>query len=315
MIEARGEGPNFVIIGAQKAASTALLHALRNHPDIWMPDQEDPFMRDPVFDSDRIADFRRRYRTVGRARSGLKCPDYLARPEVPARLAGLLENPRLIVIVRNPVDRAISAYFWHVRWGALPVVDPNEGLRRLLDGEYEQTDPTSAEILEWGLYHQHISTYLEHFDRSRILIIHDKDLRCDRGAVLAETFRFLGVESSVPEVGPTRTTNEGVYSLTRLRFLQLRNRLILRWTPDRSYYTIFKPKNPLARFCSNLVAAIDRWVLAPTIGNRRPFISDEIRNRLAQFYAHDSAQFQSLLGRTLDGWPSDNHLAKGDGRP
>ena len=297
----QSDKPNFMVIGAQKAASTALLAALRTHPQVWMPEQEDPFLRDPVFESDVLPRFFARYAGREEPFIGLKCPDYLARPEVPERISNLLGRTKLIVILRDPVERAISAYFWHVRWGALPIEDPNDGLRRVIDGSYRTIDPTVDDILEWGLYARHISRYLDHFARDSLLILDDRAFRKDREAVLATTLEFLGADPTLPTSSPAYS-NEGVYSLPRLRFLQLRNGVILKWNDEHSYFTIFKPRNLALRGYSNLIAATDRWVLAKVFGNRKPLIDPNVRAALENYYREDAAALQTLLPGMAPSW-------------
>ena len=296
--------PGFVIIGAQKAASTALVDALTSHPDIWMPDLEDHFLRDPVFDEAGIDAFVEKYSLGSQRLTGLKCPDYLGREEVPRRLVEICGRPKLLLIVRDPVERAISAYFWQVRWGVLPIEDPSVGLARVLDGDYIDLYPSSYEILDWGMYGQHLRRYLEFFDLSDILIIHDQDLRSKPNEVLSESFRFLDVDDTSSQVRKARSSNEGVYEPRRLRFLQIRNRSILRYSDDRSYVTIFKPSNPIRLALSNIVAATDRWLLARLFGNKRPEISPVIRSRLEAYYREDSADFSAMVGQRFDTWTS-----------
>ena len=299
----RLEHPNFVIIGAQKAASTALLNSLRQHPEIWMPAEEDAFLRDPVFSKEKIGEFQVKYSGHKEKIIGLKCPDYLARSEVPNRLAPLLPNPKLLLIVRNPVERAISAYFWRVRWGVLPIVNPSTGLHDLMDGKYAGIDPTSAEVLEWGLYFRHICNYLRYFAADDMLILNDRDLRADPAKSLSETLAFLGATQSELPLPVSDSSNAGVYAPQRLRFLQLRNRYILKWNSERTYYTIFRPRNPAQRAYSNMIAATDRWLLSRVYGNAKPDLSPEVLERLNDYYRADSRSFQELLGREMVGWP------------
>ena len=305
----RERWPSFVIIGAQKAASTTLLDTLRSHPSIWMPAEEDAFLRDPVYDEDRIEEFEQRYSGRKEPLVGLKCPDYLARPEVPARIAQHNSSARLILIVRNPIERAVSAYYWRVRWGALPIVDVNDGLRNLRADKYSSIDPTASEILTWGLYAEHLDRYLQYFDRDHILVLVDSDLRQQPRKTVRAALEFLGAPETGWEPHSSKTSNEGVYSLTRLRFLQLRNRIILKWNADKSYYTIFRPANPVLRLYSNLIAAIDRWILARIYKNTKPRLDPDTYRYLEDYYRADSTRLQELLRRRIAGWPLDPNSA------
>lgn len=293
--------PDFVIIGAQKAASTFLLACLRQHADTWLPAKEEPVFRDPVYSKMALHALAEKYARRTNQRLGLKCPDYLGRPEVPIRLHKDLSEPQLVVCLRNPVQRAVSAYFWRMRWGLIPVTPAEEGLQRILDGKYRDYDPTVGEVLDWGLYHQHLSRYLEYFPRQKILVLFDDDLRHAPEAVLRETHHFLGIH---PQGMPTlrNESNTGIYSLERLRFLQASNKYILQWDAGLTYASIRYPPNRAIRAYCYGIAGIDRYCLSKRYANDKPTLSVELINRLWQFYADDVNALQGLVTRDLSCW-------------
>ncbi|MEJ2887932.1 sulfotransferase domain-containing protein [Actinomycetospora aeridis] len=296
--------PDFVIIGAQKAASTLLLNSLRDHPEAWLPAHEEPYFRDPVFTPDGFPAFARPYAYRTETRLGLKCPDYLGRPEVPRRLAGLLDTPDLVVCLRDPVARAVSAYFWKVRWGLLPLLPVDEGMRRLLDGGLRDHDGSAGDVLEWGRYGAHLSRYLEVFPREKLMILVDEDLRRAPDVTLDAVARHLGItERGVGEVS-RRGANEGVYSRSRLRFLRLRTPLVLRWDAQRTYASIPKPHRLAPRLANAAVGALDSKVLSRVCDNTRPALSPEVDAELRAFYRDDVAVVEELLGRDLDWGPT-----------
>lgn len=302
--------PDFVVIGAQKAASSFLQSSLRRHPQMWLPAGEDPFFRDPVYDPAGLAGFARPYSRRRELRLGMKCPDYLGRPEVPARLHRDLAVPDLIVCLRDPVQRALSAYFWWMRWGLIPIAPAEEGLRRILDGTHDAGEQVVAPILDWGRYHHHLSRYLEIFPREKLLVLLDEDLRRDAPAAIRRAHEFLGVDPdrSPPSTGGTRD-NAGVYSLERLRLLNLRNRHMLHWDADRTHPTIPKPRNPLTRLYCNAIAATDRYLLARIHRDPKPVLSAELTGRLHAFYRDDLARLAGLIERDLTRWDRSGPVA------
>ena len=293
--------PDFVVIGAQKAGSTVLLNSIRQHRDAWMPAAEQAYFRDPVYGNTSAKEFAGLYAGRTERRLGLKCPDYLARPEVPARLREDLGTPDLVVCLRDPVARAVSAFYWRIRWGLLPVMSVEEGLWRLLHGGLREHDPTVGEVLDWGRYGQHLERYLEHFPRERLLVLVDADLRSQPDATMNDVYRFLGlVESGAVDVGG-RGSNEGVYSATRLRFLQRRARLVLRWDHDRTYPSIPPTTRTDLRLQEFAVAGIDRVLLARIFGNRKPSLSAELEDALRAWYRDDVRRVERIVCREL-GW-------------
>lgn len=296
--------PNFVIIGAQKAATTTLEGWLARHPDVWMPDTEEAHFRDPVYQKRDLEEFARQYAGRDARMLGLKCPDYLGRPEVPARLANDLDMPRLLVSLRNPVQRAVSAYFWNMRWGTIPIADLNTGLRTILDGPSSPGNPYPQEILDWGLYGKHVTRYLTVFPLDHLHVLLEEDFRVPDVAWRSSA-RFLDLDPDILEVGATaRSRNEGIYSLARLRFLQVRTPSVLRRDARTGYATIDKPTNPAVRAFSNAVAATDRFVLRPWFDNKPPALEADVRNRLIDFYREDVLALQDLLSRDLTDWLS-----------
>lgn len=294
---------DFVIIGAQKGGSTQLARGVREHPEIWMPKSETPVFRDPLYSAADIAAFRD---LVGQQRAttlrGIKCPDYLARPEVPARLLAQRGRPKLVVCLRDPVERAVSTYFWHVRWGLLPIEDPSIGLEKVLDGRYADRDPRSDEVVEWSLYGKHLDHYLTHFGRDEIHVLFSDDLRRDPHSAYSSTFSFLGVDATFRPPAEAKSANEGVYSRQRLKFLNLRNRFVLRWSADRTYVDIQPATGVFPRLASRSVAGIDRFILSRIFTEKKPTITPEVTERLRKHFAADTARLEEILHRDLGAW-------------
>ena len=119
--------PEFIVIGAQKAGTTSLFAYLTQHPDILPPSKKevhffDGGLRTPDDCFHRgVTFYRKHFPLQARLRHGVKTfeasPLYLFHPEVPARLESVLPDVRLIVLLRDPTERAISHYFHESRYG------------------------------------------------------------------------------------------------------------------------------------------------------------------------------------------------------
>jgi hypothetical protein len=294
---------DFVIIGAQKGGSTLIARGVGQHPQVWMPLDEVPLFRDPIYSPSEL----RRFRSVlaeqpARMLRGIKCPDYLARAEVAPRLLEQERRPKLVACLRDPISRAVSTYFWHVRWGLLPVEDASVGLRKVLDGAYRGRNPRVDEILDWGLYGKHLAHFLEYFNRSEIRILFNDALSEAPAQSFREVFAFLGVDENFRPAMPARRVNEGVYSTARLRFLNLRNRFVVEWNNDRTYVNIRRASGLGPRLVSTAVAGVDRYLLARMFPNDKPILSLDVMRRLRDFYRPDVQLLESILGRELSSW-------------
>ena len=136
---------------------------------------------------------------------GEASPYYLYHPEVPARLYGLVPEAKLIVILRNPADRAVSQYFHEKRLG-----HENLSIAEALEAEDERIDhvshlPTDAQYKTLahishsykrrGLYMEQLKRYVDLVPRENILVLLSEDLFAEPAAVLTEAFGFLGVDA------------------------------------------------------------------------------------------------------------------------
>lgn len=305
--------PDFVIIGAQKSGSTALMTQLARHPEIHLPAEETRYFRDPWFrfEDERVLETAVAGAGPGVRRRGIKCPDYLAAPLAAERIHDALGAVSLLCVLREPVARAVSAWHWGVQWGWLPLLPAERGLAMILDGELQQTHPRAAEVLEYGRYAHHLTRYRELFGADRLHVLLDTDLR-DMGAALQGVHAFLGVEVRPPVEVPV--VNEGVYSPARLRFLARRHRHILRtFEGHEDAGRFLQPARGVRGTVVNrAVSGVDRLLLARVLPNAKPVLSPALHRRLADYYADDVAALEPLIGRDLTAWrtPPTTHTPK-----
>lgn len=289
--------PTFAIVGAQKAGSTDLAASLAQHPDVFLPADEVPFFEDPFFAASDPAELTRALEPGRHLRHrGIKRPDYLGRPESPGHLAATVPDLRVLACLRDPVDRAVSAYWWYVKNRMLPLLPVDVGLTRLLDGDLPPGHPHAGEVLDFGRYAHHLGRYLDRFPAEQVHVTLYEDLRAGPDA-LAEVHRFLGLAPHTPE--PDRATNPGVYDPRRLRWLRAGDRFRFDWDDEQVYtWRPRRRRRPLAAVPHLAVVGVDRVVLARVLGNDRPPLDPAVRDRIRAFYADDVAALEALLGRS-----------------
>lgn len=213
----QGDGrvwPNFFIVGAAKAGTTSLWAYLRQHPDIYMPETD--ALKEPAFFSElkwiksldaylRIFEKGRGRRAVGEASTA-----YLTCPESAARLRESCPDARIVIILRNPADRAFSLYNWMIREG-YEWIEPFERAleeedRRAADEAFHRSNPQyfyNYLYFRSGLYAGQVARYLDLFPRERILFLLFDDLKRDAVGATRRLCEFLGVSSDFspePEV-------------------------------------------------------------------------------------------------------------------
>ena len=126
--------PNFFLVGAARAGTTSLWQYLRAHPDIYMPAALQG--KEPSFFCDLTPPWARKHRTLDsylslfqgagrRRRIGDASTNYLVSPESPRRIAEQFPDAKILVVLRNPADRAYSLFRLLCYWG-LETVTPFE---------------------------------------------------------------------------------------------------------------------------------------------------------------------------------------------
>ncbi len=297
---------NFAIIGAQKSATTWLTHSLRAHNDIYLPKDEIPVFENGFNDEKYFSGIVAMYRRVNSKKiKGIKNTDLLFHKECPSILFKRFPAIKLIAAFRDPVDRAISSYYWHLRLGAIPLIEINEGLSRII--EHGQSSKDWQTIFTPGFYAKQIKRYKKYFKTKQIHLILFEDIKSNSDQVLKKLFSFL-------EVNPKNTVNltkrsrpkQAIYSLTRIKWLSMRNNLILYPSADgrRILWKNIAEQNIGKRLCNAGIVALDRLILSKIISNHKPIIDMGLQNKIAQLYSKDTQEFEHLTNRNLSNWKS-----------
>ncbi len=181
--------PDFVGIGVQKAGTTWWYELLATHPAVST--RPDLHKERHFFDRFGTLGFgpddARAYagwfpRPAGML-SGEWTPDYLSLAWVPPLLGRAAPSTRLLVLVRDPIDRLFSGLAHQRRVGLAA------------DGA------TIADALERGFYHRALARWLEHFDAGQLLVLQYERCVAERDAQLAATFEHLGLDPAPRPAG------------------------------------------------------------------------------------------------------------------
>ncbi|QNN24879.1 sulfotransferase domain-containing protein [Planctomycetales bacterium ZRK34] len=290
--------PHAIIIGAQKSGTTYLGRCLERHCEVFMLPWENPYFVDPYYQENTIDSVTKCFDD---AKEGLVCvmkrPDYLSEAPVAARLANDIPDVKLIVILRNPVKRAISAYYHYMLRNCLPLASPEHGLRQILDHAYDaQRYPAASWILDYGNYGEALARYDQYFEPDRMHVIIWEQFIKDQAIHLDALCRFLDVSQRGEQLIVHHREREGIYHLTRLRWLRFFDRLGMNHATN-----IFRRRvrhQSLISFSHR----VDNRILRPILGNKRPDISRELEARLYDYYAADITRLEVRLGINLDPW-------------
>jgi hypothetical protein len=197
--------PDFLIIGAQKAGTTALYAYLRRHPAITGPSWKEVSYFDRHYGRGAAwyrGNFPNRVRARGKL-VGEASPSYIFHPLGPERVKALVPEARLVALVRNPVDRARSHYHHEVALGREPLrfEDALDAEEDRLRGEEERlaADLNYFSRAWWshayksrGRYAEQLERWLAVFPREQLLILPSEDLGGEPERTHARVLDFLG---------------------------------------------------------------------------------------------------------------------------
>lgn len=201
--------PSFMIIGAQKAGTTALYKILNQHPQVIAPQEKEIH----YFDEFKLrykdhwqyhTRFPLPYRLMPNKVTFEASPSYLYHPECPRRIYDYSPEMLFIVILREPVARAFSAWQMYCRFRKAK--DPV--LRKLAESRsFEQAVKEEIDVLQetsWynnpiayvkrGIYVEQLERYFQYFPRGSFLILAHNELVCNMESILKEICTFLGID-------------------------------------------------------------------------------------------------------------------------
>lgn len=292
--------PNFLIIGGAKGGTTSLYHYLSQHPDVFMSKNKEPcflcvengkrdfsnektkFITD-ISDYLRLFDRAKGFRAIGEASTAYLYkydetiqnikkyfPDY--------------KKLKIVVILRNPIDRAFSHYLMNCR-------DLREELTfdNALAAEKKRLNNDwhfDFAYVDRGMYFEQMKAYMDVFDNIKIFLY--EDLEKDADGLMIQLFSFLGVpDNFIPETGE----HFNVSGIPK-------NKALL-W--------LVSQQNPFVRvghrfLPNNLKHTIKKVVYAGALEKSK--MDFNVRKKLIEIFRTDVTKLEKLIGRDLSDWLS-----------
>ncbi|MCB2213186.1 sulfotransferase domain-containing protein [bacterium] len=199
--------PDFVIIGAQRAGTTSLFNILSGHPSVTQSVVKEVHFFDLNYDKglEWYKSHFPIYRWVRygpKHRWGEASPYYLFEPRVPERMHQALPKVKLVVLLRNPIDRAYSDYQRQVQLGQEPLSFEDalaaegkrthgEAERMLKNPAYVSIDYQRYAYIERGMYTKQLERWLKLYSRDQMMIIPAERFFLHMPEVLDEVISFL----------------------------------------------------------------------------------------------------------------------------
>ncbi|MFK8049886.1 MAG: sulfotransferase [Halioglobus sp.] len=216
-VENEGALPNLLVLGAQKAGSTWLHERLEAHPDIFMSNPKELRFfghRDKTDSAEGISAYKSEFCAgTGMRYRGESTPAYFwskdirsqygqdlkrSNVDIPSVVARILEpEPALIISLRNPVARAISAFYHHHRAGNIDAA------------ERIQDRGNRWGIIDMGFYQRHMEAWLKYFKPQQLHVVLFDDIIEQPQKLVTELYHWLGLRSEIEDRNLLHPSNRG----------------------------------------------------------------------------------------------------------
>lgn len=287
---------DFMIIGAAKSGTTTLYDALATHPDIFLPEIKENlyFARDYDRGDDYLAEY---YRSLdNESIVGGNYVHAMYFPEVIERLYAHNPAMKLIAILRDPVQRAYSAYWFAVRNGLETLSFEEAATLDSARASGSYLDRAERTYLSHGLYAEQLRKCTQTFPRRQLCVVTTDMLQSQAERLVADILAFIGAEAPADE--PLIAQHANPAAQPRLVWLQ---QLMLR---ENAFYKRIGRRLFPARF--------RYWInrtLAERIVNRwnlkafdYPPMSEVTRAKLADYYRSSNRELSEMFGVDVSNW-------------
>ncbi|MDF0714771.1 sulfotransferase [Muricauda sp. 334s03] len=290
--------PNFLIVGAAKSGTTTLNYYLDKHSDVLMPTPKEPkyfsskFAKykgpgDIAFTKKRVISSLDSYKRLFNTSKEYKCmgdssvDNLFYHTEVIPEIKSLLGAPKIIIVLRHPVDRAVSAYKHLIRDGREKM-----SIEQAIMMEEERLAKGFEFIWGYkkgGFYHDQVKSYMDNFPEVKVYLF--EDLIQNTQEVLDQTCDFLGI----PYIEAEENLKLNASGKAKWQFL---NSLLIKDSFLRRMGTKMVGKNAAIKLQSRL----------QKINLSDIEISKEEKKSLSRLYTQDLYNLQELIDRDLSGW-------------
>lgn len=288
---------NFIGIGAPKSGTTWISQCLDEHPSVCHAHHfETVFFENVNLYRKGLEYYEKFYAhyVPGQIRGEIT-PTYLYSTDAGQRIKKAFPEVKLIVCLRNPIERAYSHYLAHARNGKNIIwLKSFDEIRNKRDNPY----------LKRGLYYESLQWYVTTFGRENILILIHDDSKTDPKKFIQGIYAFLGIDSDFIPPSLTRIVNTAeertVYSIALNQWL-LYGKLGALLSRKLPYYKKLRQllvRTGIFKYSRKAIGLLNKRNKA---WKRKP-MSPETREFLRGAYREDIAKLEVLLRRKLDFW-------------
>lgn len=294
--------PNTFLIGVQKAGTTTLDDWLAQHPQIFCYESLKDVHLFARYANKEEIDKRLQQETAGYTSQPIvlqSAVNYFFYPQLLQSIAQYAPQAKLIVILRNPVDRAVSSYSYFKKM--LRETRPMEEAmiyppKEATDFNKDNNDFT---YIEHGLYAKQVKSCLQYFTKEQLLVLDYNDLVKNPAGLLKKMFTFLGVDADfMPDLTPKNVTGSVKSQLLQETIIKKQGKF-RKWAVDNIIDPVFPvgKRKMLKRKLFELNTGKNQ-VAKPVQEESKETIA-AVKQALAPYFIDDAKELDAILGTSF----------------
>jgi len=285
--------PTFFIVGTPKAGTTSLYYYLDEHPEIFMSPIKEPnffshieIIGQNLYYKEKSIGDRERYENLFEAVTtekviGEASVSYLFYKKTPERIKEEVPEARIIVILRNPIDRGFSHFLMDQRLGLVNFSFEDIVFKRI---HHPMIDLYYQQFIEIGFYHDQVKRYFDVFGKEQVRVFLTEDLKNNLERVVLDVYDFLNIEDKRL---PNLDRKHNVYRTPR-------NKIVKNLYSSKKIRAIAKTVIP-----DCFASAVKDYAL---IQDKKPELSENIKIYLNDLFHKDILLTSELIKRDLTYW-------------
>ena len=283
---------DFFIVGAPKAGTTSLYHYLSEHPQVEMSSQKEPdYFSDKAIHEQGMYYAKNRVNTLDKYESlfvqkesvvyGEASVSYLFYENVAEDIKKYNPNAKIIIMLRNPIERAFSHYLMDYRLGLIS--DSFENVLAKIS-KHKNAHLFYQQYIEVSKYSKQIQRYLDFFEKDSILFIDYEDFKINVSKTVDQVYNFLHIST---EFAADINTKHNTFTMPKNKVIRL------------IYSFVFLRKILTFLFPIYLVKNI-RVLLFKS--DKKPELLKETRSLLSIIFNDDIKKMEEVLAKNYSKW-------------
>ena len=289
--------PNLLIIGAAKSGTTSLHNYLKQHPDFFMSDHKEPhFLINNEIGVKRIhkavttlSDYQEMFEGSSEYKyRGESSVMYLPFPDIAIRNIKkyLNKDVKIIIMLRNPIERAFVGYLHNVRYNTSENLSFEEAIEKSEERYQKINDMTpDTRYLHVGMYYNQVKKYMDEFGKNVHVVIYD-DYVSNINGCIKRVFDFLNVNNIEIDSSERHMVGGWIFKNPILRKLMVSENGL------KSFAKLLLPNSILRKKIRTIVMRFGT--------SKTPELTSKMRKFLEDYYRHDIVNLENLLDKNLN---------------